>query len=907
MFSCSASLNNSINLTFIKKGLVMYKPLLRRITAFLCMLLVGTTLAFAGDITGVVYDAETNAPLPGANIILDGTSFGVATGLDGTFTIAGVAPGNYTMTVSFIGYTDYSEDITVGSDDMNVTVRLEPEIYVGDEISVVADRAQDRKTPVAFTNVSKVEIQKTLGSRDVPMILNTTPSVYATEQGGGAGDSRINVRGFDQRNIAVMINGVPVNDMENGWVYWSNWDGLGDVTSSIQMQRGAGSSLLSVPSVGGTINVVTDVAALQQGGSFKAEAGSGNFYKGTLSINSGLINNKFAFSLAGVRKIGDGTFNQGWTDAWAYFGAFAWQINSKNRVDVFAIGAPQRHGHRLYQQNIQVWDADLARDLGINVDPSKVRGNLYNPNWGPISTNDPKAQTEFFNGSTHTLRDSGVIMERENFYHKPQFNLNWYFTPSEKLFFSNVFYFSRGKGGGSGPKGSFPSNPATGQFDMQTVYNQNSTNIDEDWSTTETRSTEIIRNSVNQHFWYGWIGKGDYDVNEQIRITFGLDGRYYKGQHWREVRNLIGGDYYLDFDDDNQATPMKRLGDRMDYHNDGLTRWFGGFGQVEGSFTDLTAFAALSYSHTGYKRIDYFRPQVNGSAEETDWANFTNYSIKAGANYNVTNAFNVFGNVGYISKAPIFDAVYNFDNSLYDPTFNEKITSAELGVGYRVGWLQANLSGYNTDRKDVSWATSVTAEDGVRYFFLLRGIDQRHTGVELDMRGRPHRLFGFNAMVSLGNWEYLNDVETTFSPEDNPEDVSSFQAYTKGLKVSDAAQKTAALGATVYPTKGAYINLTFKRFMDYYSRFDPEDRDDPNDRAQAWKTPNYNMLNLHAGWTLPFRLPYNGSMQIFVHGFNLLDEIFITDSVDGSGHDAASARVFISTPRRIVGGVSITM
>ena len=67
-----------------------------------------------------------------------------------------------------------------------------------------------------------------LGSQDIPMILNTTPSVYTTQQGGGAGDARINVRGFNQRNVAVMINGVPQNDMENGWVYWSNWDGVGD-------------------------------------------------------------------------------------------------------------------------------------------------------------------------------------------------------------------------------------------------------------------------------------------------------------------------------------------------------------------------------------------------------------------------------------------------------------------------------------------------------------------------------------------------------------------------------------------------------------------------------------------------------------------------------------------------------
>ena len=83
-------------------------------------------------------------------------------------------------------------------------------------------------TPVAYTNVSKEEMEIRLGSQDIPLILNTTPSVYLLVNKVVAGDARINIRGFNQRNVAVMINGVPQNDMENGWVYWSNWDGVGD-------------------------------------------------------------------------------------------------------------------------------------------------------------------------------------------------------------------------------------------------------------------------------------------------------------------------------------------------------------------------------------------------------------------------------------------------------------------------------------------------------------------------------------------------------------------------------------------------------------------------------------------------------------------------------------------------------
>ena len=151
--------------------------------------------------------------------------------------------------------------VTVGESNVNADFTLEIDAVTLSALEVLSYRG-DEKTPVAYTTVSKEEMEIRLGSQDIPMSLNMTQSVYATGQGGGAGDARINVRGFNQRNVAVMINGVPQNDMENGWVYWSNWDGVGDATSSIQMQRGLSAVNLATPSIGGTMNIITDPAAL---------------------------------------------------------------------------------------------------------------------------------------------------------------------------------------------------------------------------------------------------------------------------------------------------------------------------------------------------------------------------------------------------------------------------------------------------------------------------------------------------------------------------------------------------------------------------------------------------------------------------------------------------------------------
>ena len=108
--------------------------------------------------------------------------------------------------------------------------------------SRVIDVARERETPIAVSTISAQEVLLKVGNQEFPEIMNKTPGVYATKQGGGYGDSRISLRGFDQRNTSFLINGQPVNDMENGWVYWSNWQGLTDVTSSIQIQRGLGAT-----------------------------------------------------------------------------------------------------------------------------------------------------------------------------------------------------------------------------------------------------------------------------------------------------------------------------------------------------------------------------------------------------------------------------------------------------------------------------------------------------------------------------------------------------------------------------------------------------------------------------------------------------------------------------------------
>ena len=208
-------------------------------------------------VKGQVVDAETGEPLVGAAIMVEGTSQGTVTDLDGHF-VQSVAP-NATLLFKYVGFKDLKKKVTQkgASVDLGI-VKLEQDAVMLNDVTITSSIAISRKTPVAVSTVDPVFISEKLGTQEFPEILKSTPGVYASKDNGGFGESRVTVRGFGTSNVGVMINGVPMNDMEWGGIYWSNWAGLSDVTRSMQVQRGLGASKLSSPSVGGSINVITN-------------------------------------------------------------------------------------------------------------------------------------------------------------------------------------------------------------------------------------------------------------------------------------------------------------------------------------------------------------------------------------------------------------------------------------------------------------------------------------------------------------------------------------------------------------------------------------------------------------------------------------------------------------------------
>jgi iron complex outermembrane receptor protein len=896
-------------------------------------------IAQTGIVEGTVKDAVTLEPLIGANIVL-GPTKGTITDLNGKFSIS-VPYGDYDIITSYVGYETEKSSVAVNSKRVSLDFALKSMTI--DEVIIVADVARSRETPVAFTNVPTAQIAETLAGQDIPMILNTTPGVYATQLGGGDGDARITIRGFDQRNIAVMIDGIPVNDMENGWVYWSNWFGLDAVTRTIQIQRGLGASKLALPSVGGTMNILTSGIESKRKTSIKQSIDSQGKILTNFGFTSGPLNNGWGVTVAGAYKRGNGWVENTFSEGWFYYAKVDKRLE-KHIITLSAMGAPQTHDQRSYTRSIPTYSLDYAKKLGIDVNATDSEGNLlyvppvnnmgvnYNQHWGYLKRDryNPDAKQE-------------TLSERTNIYHKPQFSLRDFWTVNEKLTISNILYLSIGKGGGDSPARSLNASnliadredPHYGRINWQAIYDANSKPtatafglkypIKTKYSDDLYFSDNYLLRAHNEHYWYGLLSTASYKLNDYFDLSGGVDLRSYKGVHYRTVTDLLGGDYVVDKEDErnnydlNPQLAMHYEGDTIAYYYEGLVNWGGVFTQLEYKYNRLSSFINISTAVNGYKKVDYF------VMSESDWKWKPGFTIKTGANYNVSKRSNFFFNLGYLSKVRAFNYYYiGYTTDFREEIENERIKAFELGYHYGSPLYSININTYLTrwENKPTSRVVSeyVLQPDDPGYtgdaepvdvYADIPGMDAFHMGVEIDLIYKPSNKLDIQGLASFGDWKWDKIIEGlqfyTYDGNDPINKVINFDA--RGIHVGDAAQTQLGTSVRYEPIKGMYLNGRYTYFAKYFSNFSPESTTDENDNVvDSWKMPAFGLVDFHAGYRfhLDNNRRYYGNLRFSL--LNLADNIYITDARNNDGYsdikyndfDAKSATVFFGQGRRFV-------
>ena len=759
-------------------------------------------------------------------------------------------------------------------DDSLDLQELEEVVLIG---GGVIDLAEDRNTPVATSTIKGSDIQKKIGTQDITMTLVNTPSIYVSGQGGGFGDTRIAVRGFEQDNTAYMLNGQPINGMEDGKMYWSNWSGMNDVASVVQIQRGLGASKLAISSVGGTVNFVMKSNDKREGGFAYAGFANDNYLKATYSYDTGK-KGKWATSFLMSHWQGDG-YNEGTRgQGQTYFLSVGYDVNDKHKLNFLMTGAPQWHD----------------QNYGKSISSLLEHGRKYNNNWGMY-------------GDTY-------MTERRNFYHKPVFNLNWDWDIDDTSSLSTVVYASTGNGGGTGGRGQRIRNDR-GNIDYDAIYGYNLSTSGAGGNYA-AEGGYVTRASMNMHNWLGLVTNYETAINDNLTLNVGADLRTYYGEHFRVVENFHGLTSWqenIKLRDQNNnhqhygswgtyknvittrdmaANPWSATfasfdqDEKIAYSNDERISYAGIFTQLEYTSDNMSAFFQGAVSTQHHQRFDHYQyadqtlidgtssqatgPLPSGITDGVDSEKVDNvgYNAKAGAAWNAWGG-KVFVNAGYYSRQPYHDNIYlNYTNQINPLTTNETIIGLEAGYTYSSPNFSTNVNLYRT-----SWAdrvvTSFNVQNDVVTFTTNEGVEQLHQGVEWDFRWKPQPDMPYNltGFVSVGDWVYQGSVVNRVVDEDQNV-IDTFESDVDGGKVGDAAQFTAGMGID--------IQLAERLSMDSDIRFYDNLYADVGAVKENLKVPSYHVVDMGMSYKMYVGEDSN-SLNIRLNINNLFDRVYINE------------------------------
>lgn len=720
------------------------------------------------------------------------------------------------------------------------------------EIVLTASFLNEKRSPLRLSTINKEHIERRSVGVTYPELLKEIPGVYATSESGSYGDARINIRGFKQENISVMLNGIPISGLVTGNMFWNNWLGLSDITQAIQVQKGIGGSMLSDNSVGGTINIITTSPAPEPSlttSLFFTSYGQG---KSSLNLNSGALKGGWNISLMGSYAFGKGYVDKTDVSSWAYMLNISKKINSKHSLLLTALGSPERHEQRSARMTQNEFD---------------TFGGRYNKNWGYIRPNEP------YNLS-------------KNFYHKPYVTLHHFYKSSRKMELATSAYISIGNGGGrwSESKGKrIIEYIKEGQIDWEKAISEN--------RKLDGSSSSILSDYLAGHTQTGLKSNLTIEVVNGLSLTAGLHYQFYSTWEKERITNLLGGDFWHeDYQNKSLAgpsgrNPIKVKGDLIRTDN----------GKI---INHLTTYTMLTYSRSAWElragaslmgstnsRWDKYNYTQN---IHSDVAYALGYSIKGAALYRLSRSTSLYLNGAAYSRVPYSDIFFSSGNNTITVNVkNEKNILAEGGVRYLFDRGSFEATAYSALWKNKSILSDPYKQqmDNDLHRFVVQGLDALHYGIEANVLYLPFAWAELRGSVSIGNWRWLNDVSAIIFDTYSGLEMGKIDVYSHGLAVGDAPQTQIGASANIKLTKKLELITDWQFNSRLYSDFDPITRRDPTDRDNSYRLPDYHLLNATLSWNDILK---KSKLTLYLTINNILNTTYIERGKDGRDHTVST-------------------
>lgn len=452
---------------------------------------------------GRVVDAASGRPLAGANVVLRAPTWGArragtAADSTGAFTFRTVAPGRYELVVTFVGYARHTRRVDLSAGETVLEpIALDERALPQEEVVVTTRRAQAQVDPVTVSNLTASEIDRRLGVKDLPSLLSETPSTtFHSQNGNGIGYSSLRIRGFDQRRLAVSINGVPQNDPEDFNVFWANLYGMEPSIEDVQVQRGAGASTYGSVGIGGAINIVTDPFEPEPYARVRVGSGSFDTRRFSITANSGLLADRYVLNARFSRVLSDGYRKNAWAEFNRFFGGLA-RYGDRSTLKIQAFAGVQTDGLAFF---------------GI-----------------PKSAND--------DGTSRRQNPSAATDATERF-HPPQVHLSHQWSVAPDWTLDQTAFWIKGEGyfdfGGTFRSADFLRLPDDFSVDGEVLTDAERQLplflVDEDLPPDGV----ILRGTLDQNQ-IGWIPTVVYE-HGTTKTTLGFEGRVHRSLRWGRIQ-----------------------------------------------------------------------------------------------------------------------------------------------------------------------------------------------------------------------------------------------------------------------------------------------------------------------------------------------------------------------------------
>lgn len=711
-----------------------------------------------------------------------------------------------------------------------------------------------------YSQIDMDEIALQTSSKEIPGIIAQIPGTHSVI-GKGIGDTEFKIRGFDISNIQLLINDIPESAIDAGWVYWSNFTGIEDFTQNIFLTKGV-SNTHPFSKAGGTISIHLIDASVQKFTRFSSSYSNLVGNKLNFVHSSGELKNGFAWAVGGTYRFGSTYKDETWFKGGNYFFNASKKLGAKNKMQITIIGSPQRHGQ------IQYYPDSLMNNAGL----------AYNPNWGYLN-GDPK--------------QSSI-----NFYHRTlaQIKLQTEFNKRNNL--KTVLNFSCGDGGATASFGnSLPTSSNGLQIDFDAAVAANQANYDSINGGNNARY--FLGDYVHKEASTFLFSEFNHSISDSARLSLGIHA--YSSLYIKDfgrVNDLLGADF--------QAYPgepaVRSEGEKIWYdskssfHGAGLsgtwvktTRWM-----------EYTASGSLTQSSNS--NTDLFNIP-DSAVERSDMKWFTSYNIKSAVQRRLNKDLRIYFTAGYQHKRP---PIKYLGKTVIDNTTPETFISAE--IGFRKNFessFKGELHGdvylirYNDQTFTKTYFDPSTMSD---FSFSVQGLNSRYIGAELEFKADWYQKF--NGLVSL-SWTqvtWLNDIESIVADKaGNVLDTIVLNA--KGL-ISGEQPQLSAYVSGMYTFLDHYQISAGMRYCGInYSWFNVLSYAGSADAVQSWRYPDYWLADI--GIAYKTKLRNKVGMRISAQVHNLLNQSFISESLDGWNHDQNSAWVIYGYGRCLTAGVAL--